>query len=112
MQVALLEPNKTETVPFIDGHSNAPRRYARATVQHGATNSSEVYWQEYMVGPLPATNATAVQPLTFPFQNTHPGITTMHKLYSLNEGTNFLVKFGTDHDDIAQRLFNTVSDSL
>ena len=77
-----------------------------------ATNASQVYWQEYMVGPLPATNATVVQPLTFPFQNTQRGKTTMHPLYSPIEGTNFLTKFGTEHEDIAQRLFNTVSSSL
>lgn len=31
-------------------------------------------------------------------------------MYSKNEGTSFLLKFGTEHEDIAQRLFNTVSD--
>ena len=109
VQLALLQPNKTETVPFLDGYSKAPARYARATVQSGATNSSDMFWQEYMVGPLPATNATTVQPLTFPFQNAQGGKTTIHPLYSANEATNFLVWFGTEHEDISQRLFNTAS---
>ena len=69
-----------------------------------------MYWQEYMVGPLPATNETRAEPLTFPFQNSNAGQTGIHRMYSKNEGTSFLLKFGTEHEDIAQRLFNTVSD--
>ncbi|EUC42223.1 hypothetical protein COCMIDRAFT_29138 [Bipolaris oryzae ATCC 44560] len=108
VQLALLEPNKTETAKYLDGYGKPPGRYARATVQSGATNTTDMFWQEYMVGPLPATYATTITPLTFPFQNTHAGKTKVHPLYSsTNEGTQFLMKFGAAHEDISQRLFNT-----
>jgi primary-amine oxidase len=83
-------------------------RYARATVQTGATNSSDLYWQEYVVGPLPVTNATTVEPLTYPFHNSQPGRTALHPAYIPNDGTNFLLKFGADVEDISVALFNSV----
>ncbi|KAI5371250.1 hypothetical protein J4E82_010063 [Alternaria postmessia] len=107
VQLSLLHPNKTDTLPFLDNNATAPRRYARATIQSGTTNSTEKYWQEYLVGPLPATNATAVEPLTFPFQNSQPGRTPMHPLYSPNEASSFFTRFSTEVEDISMQLFNT-----
>ncbi|CAG5184025.1 uncharacterized protein ALTATR162_LOCUS10872 [Alternaria atra] len=107
VQLALLHPNKTDTLPYLDSNATAPKRYARATVQSGTTNSTEKHWQEYMIGPLPATNATPVEPLTFPFQNSQPGRTPMHPMYSPNEATNFFTRFATETEDISMQLFNT-----
>jgi primary-amine oxidase len=108
-QLALLPPNKTDIVSFLDANATASKRYARATVQIGATNSSDMYWQEYMVGPLPATNGTVIEPLTYPFDNSQPGRITVHPVYIPNDGANFLTKFSADVEDISVALFNTVS---
>jgi len=107
--ITLLHPNKTDVLPFLDGNASAPGRYARATVQTGATNSSSPYWQEYMVGPLTDANSSNVEPLTFPFQNKQPGRTRVDSVMSPNEFGMYLTKFAKEHDDIWQRLFNSVS---
>ncbi|KAA8623161.1 TynA Cu2+-containing amine oxidase [Pyrenophora tritici-repentis] len=107
VQISLLHPNKTDVLPFLHGNSSAPGRYARATVQIGATNSSDGYWQEYMVGPLTAADPSTVEPLTYPFQNSEPGKTVMDTAESNNEFGMFITRFAEEHDDIWQRLFNS-----
>jgi primary-amine oxidase len=108
MRVNLLQPNKTDVVPFLDSGAKAPARYARATVVSG---TEELYWQEYMVGPLPATNMTDIQPLTYPFTNSQPGKTVVNPVYSATDGAQFQEKFGLEVEDITKELFNTVSNS-
>jgi primary-amine oxidase len=68
-----------------------------------------MYWQEYVVGPLPATNLTAVEPLSYPFDNAQPGRIAVHPVYIPNDSTNFLTKFSADVEDISMALFNGVS---
>jgi primary-amine oxidase len=70
-----------------------------------------MYWHEYMVGPLPATNATIIERLTYPFHNSQPGQTAVHPVYVPNDGTNLLFKFGAEVEDISIALFNAVSPS-
>jgi primary-amine oxidase len=68
-----------------------------------------MYWQEYMVGPLPATNATIIERLTYPFHNSQPEETAVHPAYVPNDGTNLLFNFGAEVGDISIALFNAVS---
>jgi hypothetical protein len=105
MRVNLLHPNKTDVVPFFDSGANEPARYARATVVSG---TEELYWQEYMVGPLPATNMTTIQTLTYPFTNSQPGKTVVNAVYSATDGAQFQEKFGLEVEDITTQLWNTV----
>ena len=58
-----LQPNKTDVLPFIAGHSATPDRYARATIIFRATEVP--YIEDYMVGPLPVTPDTQVRPLDY-----------------------------------------------
>jgi primary-amine oxidase len=109
VQLALLPPNKTDVLLFMDNDGTALKRYARATVQLGATNSTDMYWQEYMVGPLPATNGTIVESLTYPFHNSQPGRTAVHPVYSPNDSTSFLLKLSEETEDILMALFKTAS---
>ncbi|KAF1967283.1 amine oxidase catalytic domain-containing protein [Bimuria novae-zelandiae CBS 107.79] len=69
--VSLLQPNKSDVLPFLDGHANEPSRYARTTVLFLSLEGPSL--REYVVGPLSGTNATQVVPLTFPFNNKQPG---------------------------------------
>jgi hypothetical protein len=105
MRVNLLHPNKTDVVPFLDSGAKEPDRYARATVVSG---TEELYWQEYMVGPLPATNTTAIHTLTYPFTNSQPGKTVINPVYSATDGAQFQEKFGLEVEDITRQLWNTV----
>ena len=51
MGLELLQPNKSDAVPYLDSNAAAPKRYAKATLQFGAT--TEPYIEEFIVGPLP-----------------------------------------------------------
>jgi primary-amine oxidase len=75
----------------------------------GATNSTDLWWQEYVVGPLPATNATKVETLNFPFNNQQAGRTNVHPVYSANDGALFQTKLSSDVQDITKQLWNSVS---
>jgi primary-amine oxidase len=108
VQVTLQHPNKTEIVPYLDGNATIPGRYARATVMFGATNSTDSYWQEYAVGPLPVTNSSNLTPLTYPFNNQRPGQTRVHPIFSSSDGVLFLTKLSTDIEDITKELWNSV----
>ncbi|KAJ0109324.1 amine oxidase catalytic domain-containing protein [Diaporthe amygdali] len=63
LAIDLLQPNKTDVLPFLAGGGIAPPRYARATLAFGS--SPEPYIQEYIVGPMAKGNQTQAKPLTF-----------------------------------------------
>lgn len=54
-------------------------------------------------------NATAVQPLTFPFQNQNPGKTNVHPIYSTLDAVSFQTRISTEIEDITAKLWNSVS---
>ena len=110
-QITLLHPNKTDILPFLDGNATSPGRYARATVASGQTNETDLYWQEYLVGPLPATNGTVVEPLTYLFQNQSPGKTALHPIYSGYTAISLQTRISEELEDITRELWNSVSTS-
>ncbi|KAF2088297.1 membrane copper amine oxidase [Saccharata proteae CBS 121410] len=64
--VELMIPNKTDALQYFDGNATAPDRYAHVVVDHRA--STEPYYQDLLVGPLPIRNGTTkMEPLTYPF---------------------------------------------
>jgi primary-amine oxidase len=110
--VTLQYPNKTDAVAYFDNNATAPSRYARATIVFGATNSTDSYWQEHLVGPLPATNSTSITPLTFPFNNENLGKTKVHPIYSSSDAVQFQTKMSSDAEIITRELWNAVRCSL
>jgi primary-amine oxidase len=86
-----------------------PSRYARATVMIGATNSTDSYWQEYMIGPLPATNVSDILPLTYPFNSQKPGQTKVHPIFSSTDGSLAVTSLSAQVGDITKAIWNTVS---
>ncbi|KAM5346287.1 hypothetical protein ACJ41O_009292 [Fusarium nematophilum] len=63
VSIDLLQPNKSDVLPYLSGTGSAPDRYARAILMFG--NTQEPYMQEYMVGPLSPSQQTRAQPLVF-----------------------------------------------
>ncbi|KAJ6118214.1 membrane copper amine oxidase [Penicillium samsonianum] len=62
--IELSRPTKKDALRFITGVSEKPTpRYARIAVHHGT--SSEVYWDEYIVGPLPVSEDTKINPVEY-----------------------------------------------
>ncbi|KAJ5774196.1 membrane copper amine oxidase [Penicillium paradoxum] len=63
-RIEVAQPSKKDALPFIAGKSSKPPpRFARIAVHHGT--SSEVYWDEYLVGPLPVSENTTIKPLEY-----------------------------------------------
>ncbi|KAF7315690.1 Amine oxidase [Mycena indigotica] len=54
--IDLVQPNKTDALAFLDHNEPAPPRYALARIAFGATQHP--YLQDFIVGPLPITNAS------------------------------------------------------
>ncbi|KZL83511.1 copper amine oxidase [Colletotrichum incanum] len=63
--VELNIPNKTTVLPYIDSGTDGvvPTRYARVVTTLRATENAS--WQELLVGPLPISEETTVQPLQY-----------------------------------------------
>jgi primary-amine oxidase len=87
------------------GSAAEPKRYARATIQIGTFETP--YIQEYLVGPLPATNATAVQPLSFPFNDAKKGKSKIAGLYTLDVKP-FIANLSAEIEDITRAIWNSV----
>jgi len=111
LSIELLIPNKTEILQFIDGNSTeGPTRYAKAILMFGATETP--YAREYMVGPLPITEASTVTPYTFRTTRGGDG-----KIYVRNadqakylELTNSIIK---EAEDVTKALWNlTAADNI
>lgn len=64
LQVELMIPNKTDVLPYVDGDSEPPVRYAHVVLDLRATQQPT--YTEILVGPLPISNATGWQPLEYP----------------------------------------------
>lgn len=61
--VEVLQPNKTDVLPYIDGSSPSPARWARVAVTQG--DSLHASLANYMVGPLPVDDNTNLSPLEY-----------------------------------------------
>ncbi|PVH91126.1 hypothetical protein DM02DRAFT_664318, partial [Periconia macrospinosa] len=61
---------------------------------------------EYIVGPLPTTYVTSVQPLTFPFNNQKSGKSRLASIFTVNI-TKWFPQFSSDIEDITRELWNT-----
>ncbi|KAF2146772.1 uncharacterized protein K452DRAFT_323862 [Aplosporella prunicola CBS 121167] len=64
--IELMLPNKTGVLEYLDKEGNAPVRYAHVVLDVRAT--TEPYYEDILVGPLPVKNGTTTyQPLTYPY---------------------------------------------
>ncbi|KAF7334468.1 Amine oxidase [Mycena venus] len=59
--VDLVQPNKTDALHYLDHNGPIPARYALARIAFGATE--EPYVQDFIVGPLPISNASTYESL-------------------------------------------------
>jgi primary-amine oxidase len=73
--------------------------------------SGEPFRREYIVGPLPATKATTVEPLQFPFNNQKKGESKYPSLYTAsgNDTAEWFTALSEEVADITEFFYNTVS---
>ncbi|KAI2080782.1 hypothetical protein LOZ04_004158 [Ophidiomyces ophidiicola] len=100
--VELLQPNKSNALPYLNDNGPAPDRYARAGIQFRATE--EPYVQDFMVGPLPVSSRTTVQPLNYIYNK---GIGKQRIFHTdLEEEIKFYKRVGASVADITRDLWN------
>lgn len=105
MLVELLQPNKSDALPYLNSEGPAPERYAKGTIQFQATE--EPYIQEWMVGPLPISDSTTLQPLNYLYNKG----TGTQRVYDADDDAldDFMNKIGASIADITLALWNGVS---
>jgi primary-amine oxidase len=74
-QLEVLRPNKSDALNYFDNEEQRPARYARvSTVQYDPDAAKIV---DYMVGPLPVSSATTMEPLFWPYNSGRNWVTTL-----------------------------------
>lgn len=108
MLVELLQPNKSDALPYLNGEGDLPPRYSSATIQFQATE--EPYLQEYIIGPLPVSNETTLEPLNYPFNK---GV-GRQRIYNADAEAyqQYLADVSASVEDILIEMFNGVSMSF
>lgn len=100
--IETLRPNKTDALQFLDGSGDQPGRYARATIDHGVSNPAEI--REYMVGPLPISSKTKIEPLSFLHNSGRSA--TPHSDSNPEGLMTWLRELGADIEDITSDLLD------
>ncbi|KAJ5654955.1 membrane copper amine oxidase [Penicillium lividum] len=60
----VIRPSKKDALNYISGASeNPPPRYGKVAIHRGT--ESEVFWDEYSVGPLPISDDTRIEPFEY-----------------------------------------------
>ncbi|KAJ6157379.1 membrane copper amine oxidase [Penicillium chermesinum] len=60
----VIRPSKNDALSYMSGASeNPPPRYGKLAIHRGT--ESEVYWDEYSVGPLPISHKTRIEPFEY-----------------------------------------------
>lgn len=107
INISLLQPNKSDVLPFLNGNSPEPGRYARASLLY--KSSDGFFQQEYVVGPLPATNSTPIVPLAFPFNSKQPGRSRLPSLYGIDNPAEWIAALGDQIANVTKQIWNSVS---
>ncbi|KAJ7320783.1 putative copper amine oxidase [Mycena albidolilacea] len=89
--VDLVQPNKTDALDYLDNDGPVPARYAVARIAFGATE--EPYLQDFIVGPLPITNASTYESLD----------------WATTSGSAKIRNYNADDDLLAQWNFNVTA---
>ncbi|KAL9617134.1 MAG: hypothetical protein Q9160_008077 [Pyrenula sp. 1 TL-2023] len=100
--IETLRPNKTDALQFLDMSGNRPGRYARATIDHGASDPAEI--REYMVGPLPISPKSKIEPLKFLYNSGRSA--TPHSDSNPEGLVIWLKRIGSDIEDITLDLLD------
>lgn len=105
--IGLLQPNKSDVLPFLDDQADFPDRYARVTVLYASLDG--FFHHEYAVGPLPAKNSTLVSPLSFPFNSENPGKSKLPSLYGISSPNEWIASLSDEIANITKTIWNSVS---
>lgn len=102
-----LHTNKSDVLPYIDGDGPLPPKYARAIIfEGGKANPGS---QEYMIGPLPVSGTTTIQPLDYIYNGGMGGFVPYNARYADAPKSNaiapLITEAMTNISDITMALF-------
>ena len=105
-QIEVLRPNKSDVVAYFNNKFLEPDRYARVSVVQNDGNKA--FLSDFMVGPLPPSNNTRIEPLVYNsgrnyIQSSLPDITLLYMV---------ALGIGNDVADITDDLFGARVDML
>lgn len=100
----IIRPNKTDVIPYLDHGSSEPPRYARVAIFHGSKLDETSTIDEYIVGPLPVSEQTTVEPLTYIYNSGRHRTPTRLASYLIFR--EWMKEFSLEIYDIAHDLFN------
>jgi primary-amine oxidase len=102
-----LHTNKTDVLPYLDGDGPEPPKYARAIIFNGGV--AEPGSQEYMIGPLPVSEETTVEPLDWMYNGAWGGFVPYNARYADAPKSNaiapLITEAMTNVSDITMALF-------
>lgn len=103
LQIAYLEairPNKSDVTAYLTREGDEPLRWAKAVVPQIIDGYS--YLNYFAIGPLPVSEGTTIQPLTWPFKDGRYGIRS--PLVSFEEISRFAMTTAKNASDITLEL--------
>ncbi|KAF2105040.1 copper amine oxidase [Rhizodiscina lignyota] len=98
--VEVLPPNKTDAIKYLEGTDAPPARWARISVNNGSTEQAGIY--QYMVGPLPTTQETIIQPLLYCYNSGRHYV--RNPLPNMEDITEWFAATGEELSDIMDDL--------
>lgn len=106
LMVEIMQPNKTDVLNYLDNNGTPPARYAHIVIDHRAT--TEPYYQDLLVGPLPLQNGTTFsQELTYPYTRKTSGkVRNLDASLDSDTWNNFMYNITASILDITLDLWN------
>ena len=102
-----LHTNKSDVLPYLDGDGPLPPKYARAIIFEGGKEDPGS--QEYMIGPLPVSESTTVEPLDYIYNGGNGGFIPFNARYADAPKSNaiapLITEAMTNISDITMALF-------
>ncbi|KAI5359477.1 putative copper amine oxidase [Septoria linicola] len=103
--VETLRPNKTDAVSYLQG-GDVPERWAKLVLAE--VIDGEPYLVYYAVGPLPITQQSRIEPLTYPFNSGRNKVhMPMLDFAAINQ---YGIRLGQNISDITETLLNGTTD--
>lgn len=107
-RIETLRPNKTDVIDYLDHNGPRPERWARVAMLEARGN--DAFSVDYMVGPLPASKATSMLPLSYCYNSGRNRVQT-----PLSDGLDLMgwaIQIGERVSDITQDLLGATVNAL
>jgi primary-amine oxidase len=98
--VELLLPNKTDALAYLEGKAPPPPRFAHAILDIRTTKTA--YIQDFVVGPLPISPRTTVNPLNYPYNH---GGRVKNTMVKGDTSGDWLTQVAVNMSDITMKLW-------